>query len=71
MQKKGKKIFFKPTIRNDTLHGISNANGVAVLNFATSKNLSRVQCFHITTFINTLGLLLMGKHESGSSCLAG
>jgi len=62
MQKKGKKIFFKPTIRNDTLHGISNANGVAVLNFATSKNLSRVQCFHITTF--TLGLLLMGKHKT-------
>jgi hypothetical protein len=30
---------FKPTIWNDSLHEISNDNGVRSLNFATSKNL--------------------------------
>jgi hypothetical protein len=29
----------KPTIRNESLHEISNNNGVRVVNFATSKNL--------------------------------
>jgi hypothetical protein len=31
---------FKPTIGNDSLHEINNDNGVRVLNFATSKNLT-------------------------------
>jgi hypothetical protein len=31
---------FKPTIRNVSLHELSNDNGVRVLNFATSKNLT-------------------------------
>jgi hypothetical protein len=30
---------FKPTIGNESLHQISNDNGVRVVNFATSKNL--------------------------------
>jgi endonuclease/exonuclease/phosphatase family metal-dependent hydrolase len=30
---------FKPTIGNESLHEISNDNGVRVVNFATSKNL--------------------------------
>jgi hypothetical protein len=30
---------FKPTIRNECLHEISNDNGVRLVNFATSKNL--------------------------------
>jgi len=30
---------FKPTIRNDSLHGDSNDKGVRIINFATSKNL--------------------------------
>jgi hypothetical protein len=30
---------FKPTIGNESLHEISNDNGVRILNFATSKNL--------------------------------
>jgi hypothetical protein len=30
---------FKPTTGNDTLHDISNDNGVRLVNFATSKNL--------------------------------
>jgi hypothetical protein len=31
---------FKPTIENEGLHKISNDNGVRVVNFATSKNLT-------------------------------
>jgi hypothetical protein len=30
---------FKPTIRNESLHEISNDKGVRLVNFATSKNL--------------------------------
>jgi hypothetical protein len=30
---------FKPTIGNESLHEISNGNGVRLVNFATSKNL--------------------------------
>jgi hypothetical protein len=29
---------FKPTIGNESLHEISNDNGVRIVNFATSKN---------------------------------
>jgi hypothetical protein len=32
---------FKPTFGNQSLYEISNVNGVAVVNFATSKNLSQ------------------------------
>jgi hypothetical protein len=31
---------FKPTIENESLHANSNDNGVRVVNFATSKNLT-------------------------------
>jgi hypothetical protein len=37
--KVGKANIFKPTIGNESLHEISNDNGVRVVNFATSKNL--------------------------------
>jgi exonuclease III len=37
--KVGREYIFKPTIRNKSLHEISNDNGVTVVNFATSKNL--------------------------------
>jgi hypothetical protein len=37
--KVGREDIFKPTIRNESLHEISNDNGVTVTNFATSKNL--------------------------------
>jgi exonuclease III len=37
--KVGKEDIFKPTIWNESSHGISNNNGVIVVNFATSKNL--------------------------------
>jgi endonuclease/exonuclease/phosphatase family metal-dependent hydrolase len=37
--KVGREDIFKPTIGNESLHKISNDNGVRVVNFATSKNL--------------------------------
>jgi hypothetical protein len=33
-----KEDIFKPTIWNESLHKISNDNGVRLVNFATSKN---------------------------------
>jgi hypothetical protein len=41
--KVGRKNIFKPTTGNESLHEITNDNGVRVVNIATSKNLSRVQ----------------------------
>jgi hypothetical protein len=38
--KVGREDIFKPTIGNENLHKISNANGVRVVNFATSKYLT-------------------------------
>jgi hypothetical protein len=38
--KVGREDIFKPTIGNKSLHAISNNNGVRVVNFATSKNLT-------------------------------
>jgi hypothetical protein len=38
--KVGRKDIFKPTIRNERLHEISNVTGVREVNFATSKNLT-------------------------------
>jgi hypothetical protein len=37
--KVGKEHIFKPTIWNESLHEISNDNGIRLVNFATSKNL--------------------------------
>jgi hypothetical protein len=37
--KVGRKEIFNPTIGNESLHKISNDNGVRVVNFSTSKNL--------------------------------
>jgi hypothetical protein len=37
--KVGREDIFKPTIRNESLHKISNDNGVRLVNFATCKNL--------------------------------
>jgi hypothetical protein len=36
--KVGREDIFKPTIGNESLHEISNDNGVMLVNFATSKN---------------------------------
>jgi hypothetical protein len=35
----GREDIFKPTIGNESLHEISNNNGIRVVNFAISKNL--------------------------------
>jgi hypothetical protein len=43
--KVGREDIFKPTIGNESLHEISNDNGV---NFATSKNLT-VQKYDVST----------------------
>jgi hypothetical protein len=37
--KVGREEIFKPTTENESLHKISNDNGVRLVNFATSKNL--------------------------------
>jgi hypothetical protein len=37
--KVGREDIFKPTIGNESLHEVSNDNGVRLVNFATSKNL--------------------------------
>jgi hypothetical protein len=55
--KVGREYIFKPTIRNESLHEINNHNKVRVVNFATSRNMSRVQCINTATFITTPGLL--------------
>jgi hypothetical protein len=39
--KVGTEDIFKPTIRNESLHEISNDDGVRLVNFATSENLSQ------------------------------
>jgi hypothetical protein len=61
--KVGEEDIFKPTIRNESLQEISN-NGVGVVNFVTSKNVSGVQCSHTITFTNTLEFLLVRKHTT-------
>jgi hypothetical protein len=53
-----KEDIFKPISGNESLHEASNDNRIRVVNFATSKNL----IVNSTTFINTLGLLLMVSH---------
>jgi hypothetical protein len=48
-----------------SLHGISNDNGVRVVNFTTSKNLvaKKIPCSHLAKFINTPGSLLRETHN--------
>jgi hypothetical protein len=61
--KVGREDILQLTIRSENLlvHEISNDNGVGVVNFATSKNLSKVQCSHMVTLINLLGHILMER----------
>jgi exonuclease III len=60
--KVGREDIFKPTIGNGSLHATSNDNGVRVVNFATSKNLTvKSTMFPHQTFIKLLGHLLMGR----------
>jgi hypothetical protein len=59
--KEGREDIFKLAIGSESLHEINNDNMATVVTVATSKNLSRVQCSHIATFTNTLGLLMVGR----------
>jgi hypothetical protein len=59
--KVGREDILKPTVGKESLHEISNDNGVKVVTFATSKNLTKVQCSHIVTFINLFGHILMER----------
>jgi hypothetical protein len=57
-----KEDIFKPTTTgNESLHEISNDSEVRVGNFATSQNLSKLQCSHIITFINIIWTSPNGK----------
>jgi hypothetical protein len=57
-----KEDIFELTTGNASLHEISNDNGVRVVNFTASKNLTvKSTLLHIATFINLLGRLQMGK----------
>jgi hypothetical protein len=61
--KVGREGIFKPTIENESLHEISNDNGVALVNVSTSKNFGgkKERCSHIATSINILERRQMGK----------
>jgi hypothetical protein len=50
----GREDIFKLTIGNESLHEVNYDNGVRVINFATSKNLTEVQCSHVLVVINLL-----------------
>jgi hypothetical protein len=46
-------------------HGL--ARQIVQITLHIEDRMSGIQCFHITTFINTLGLLLMEKYKPDSS----
>jgi hypothetical protein len=55
--KVGRENIFKPPIRNESLHEVGNDNGVRVVNFITSKNLSQKYDIPTSQHINILGRL--------------
>jgi hypothetical protein len=57
----GREDICKPTTANENLHESSIDTAVRVVNFAISKNLSKIQCSYIVTFINLLGHLTEKK----------
>jgi hypothetical protein len=59
--KVGKEDIFEMTIGNENLHEISNDNGVIVVNFATSKNLTVESTIFPHHIIHILGCLQMGN----------
>jgi hypothetical protein len=55
----GREDIFEPTIGNESLHKISNDNGVRVVNIVTSKVLlPKVRCSNVVKFINSLRHIL-------------
>jgi hypothetical protein len=59
--KVGREDIFKPTIGNESLHDISNDTAVRVVLPHLKISQLEVRCSHITTSINIVGLLQMGK----------
>jgi hypothetical protein len=58
--KAGKEDIFKPTSGNKSLHDITNDNGVTIVYFPTSKNMTvKSISFHSVILINLLGHPLM------------
>jgi hypothetical protein len=58
----GREDIFKQTTANESLHEISNDNGVRVVILPHPKILlSKIPCSHVVTFINLLGYLLMER----------
>jgi exonuclease III len=59
--KVGREDIFKPTIGNESLHEITNDNGVRVVKLCHIKKITvkSVGYFQIVTFINLIGCLLM------------
>jgi hypothetical protein len=63
--KVGREDIFKPTIGNESLHATSNDDGVRVVNFATSKNLTvESTMFSHGNIHKVLGHLLMGERTT-------
>jgi hypothetical protein len=63
--KEGENIF-KLEVGNESFHKTNNDNGIRSVKFVTTTTkilLLRVQYFHIGTFTNTLGLVLIGRHK--------
>jgi hypothetical protein len=61
--KANREDIFKPTTGNESSHEISNDNGAREVNSVTSKNLSKVKCYHFIIFINLLGQHLTERHN--------
>jgi hypothetical protein len=64
--KVGREDIFKPKTGNESLHEISNDNGVRVVNFATSKKLT-VKSTMFVTFKNLRGHTLTGRRTTKST----
>jgi hypothetical protein len=63
--KAGREDIFKSTIWNENLHKLSNDNGVRVVNFVTSKNLTVKSTVSPHRNIhNACGHLLMGRRTT-------
>jgi hypothetical protein len=58
--KVGREDIFKPTIGNESLHEISNDNGIRVVNFATMNFIKRnfIQ-FDLVTWFSHLGTAIL------------
>jgi hypothetical protein len=68
--KVGKENIFKPTIGNESLHEISNDNGVRLVNFTTSKNLrvnvlTSQQPYISLYWVSASSIHILGRFQMG------